>query len=169
MKATAFLLAARWKSYGILDRYGHSADFRLKNPDGRTALLSALQGQDDVKMEYLKLFIRKGSDLADVDQTGYGPIHHCVLFNRANSITRFLLQSGAEIDLVDKSRKTPLWHAVNLGMNDMVRCLLLNGAWFGPLRPPSSQGLWKKDLEELLEDKQKERLEVIKENIQVAT
>lgn len=130
----------------------------MRDKEGRTVLLNALWGTEEIGTAILQLLIKNGADVNAVDNTGQGPLHYCACFNRSIQTARLLLKAGAGISEADSSSSSPLWYAVKNANNyKLVEFLLEKGATFRSRRRPTKKGIEKKRIDALLDKKEKER------------
>lgn len=82
-------------------------------------------GQEDI----VRILLSKHADPNICSQNGYSvyPLH-TALSGQYNNIAKMLLESGAEVNVVQNSRITPLHLAAQQGNIDMIILLLENGA-----------------------------------------
>lgn len=130
----------------------------MRDKEGRTVLLNALWGTEEIGATVLQLLIKNGADTNAVDNAGQGPLHYCACFNRSIQATRLLLKAGAGINGTDSSSSSPLWYAVKNANNyKLVEFLLEKGATFRSRRRPTKKGIEKKRIDALLDKKEKEK------------
>ena len=88
-----------------------------KDGDGRTALINAVI---ENKLDFVLWLIEEGADINHQDRTGYTPLHFCAQ-EKLENLAVLLLEKGANANVIDIYRNTPLWTAVfnakgNLGI-----------------------------------------------------
>lgn len=158
MKATAVLLGAQFNKVDIINLFVDEVDLNVRDKEGRTVLLNALWGTEEIGITILQSLLKNGADVNAVDNTGQGPLHYCACFNRSIQTTRLLLKAGASINGTDTSSSSPLWYAVKNANNyKLVEFLLEKGATFRSRRRPTKKGIEKKRIDALLDKKEKER------------
>ncbi len=86
-------------------------DVNAYSADGWTPLhlAAAFAGPDSVK-----LLLAAGADVNAVSTTGETPLHYGA--QASDDIVRFLVQSGAKIDVKDKRGRTPVEMALGVGL-----------------------------------------------------
>ncbi|KAI1455835.1 ankyrin repeat-containing domain protein [Annulohypoxylon moriforme] len=126
---TALILATLKKQPAAMEsliRYGASCN--VADRSGLTALhYTATLGFN----MGLNVILNSKFDMSPnvVDNEHFTPLHHAVNGNRANQETvRMLVQAGANIEIEDKHGRTPLMLAAQLGNEELVRGLLIEGA-----------------------------------------
>ena len=111
--ATALMRAAKVSDaaiMGLLLDAGADANLRLRNQT--TALMIAAArgarnaGPESATIEAMKLLLSKGADVNAVNDNGESALHIAV--SRGDGLVRFLAERGAQLDLKDKSGRTPL-------------------------------------------------------------
>jgi protein-tyrosine phosphatase len=106
----------------------------LDQTEGVTPLIGAIKNNQYQLMEVLMLNPRTNLDAYDVK--GYTGLLHLVtrcpdeeLEKKLNLVNiRFILEVGANVNLVSKEGSTPLFYACLFGLNDVVSLLLARGA-----------------------------------------
>ena len=73
----------------------------------------------------LTICTTRGSKLTALNKQQHTPLHLAV---HHVDCCAFLLEKGALIDARDAEGKTPLYHAVSVGLEDSIRLLVLKGA-----------------------------------------
>lgn len=79
----------------------------------------------------LRLLLDGGGDPNSVDDNSFTPIHHVVNGCSDQSLINMLAETGANLDVKDRSGRTPLMLAAQLGKYELVVCLLDAGADVG--------------------------------------
>lgn len=74
-----------------------------------------------------KKILNSGFDVNHKDRSGFSPIFSCTLPQHSKAL-RFLIASGANLNMIGPSGNTPLHYAVERGCMEIVLILLLNGA-----------------------------------------
>jgi ankyrin repeat protein len=157
LKATTLLLAAQFNKVDIIALYAKDNELNVRGNEGRTVLLNALWGVEEIGQPTLQLLIENGADVNALDNAGQGPLHYCASFNRSTEAVRLLLKSGAMMNEVDDSGSTPLWYAVKNANNyKLVELLLKKGATFRTRPRPTKKGVEKKRIDALLDKKEGE-------------
>ena len=111
------------------------ADVNGRSPDGSTALLAAVQGNQPGTV---RLLLENGADANLRDKEGYSPLLTASLY-AGNDVVRLLLEHGARLeDKADRSRPnsdadledpyTPLVYLIMKGQIENIRRLLDAGA-----------------------------------------
>lgn len=113
------------------------ADVSFKHRDGKTALQLFLQSEFAPEPEYnenlvfiMKLFVNKGADIFSADDDGNTLLHLATRENDLDMVD-YLLDQGANADIVSNSDETPLHYAMfwdNKKYLKVVQLLLENSA-----------------------------------------
>ena len=110
----------------LLVQYG--ADVNIRTADGTTPLFYAARYSHHLVVDIL---LRAGADVDQGDQTGWKAIHGAMacrseIFRETVSL---LLSYGADIDVEDDRRNSPLFYAVRLGYGpEAIEFVLAKGA-----------------------------------------
>lgn len=75
-----------------------------------------------------KIFRASDQDLATQNNSGSTPLMSAVIWNNRKAVTLLLARDVQQINTVDKHDRTPLHYAAGLGLSDITRILLENGA-----------------------------------------
>lgn len=76
-------------------------------------------------IEAAKLLLENGANPNVKDDLGWAPLHHAVLRKVANdNIIRILIEYGAQVNVVDLHKRTPLHRAAEFGHIKTVKLLL---------------------------------------------
>jgi ankyrin repeat protein len=157
LKATALLLAARFNKIDIIHLYVKNVELTVTDNEGRTVLLNALWGIEEIGGPILQLLIENGADVNANDNGRQGPLHYCACFNRSVEITRLLLKNGAAVNEADASGSTPLWYAVKNANNcKLVELLIKKGGTFRAKPRPTKKGGYRKKIDPMLDAKEAE-------------
>ncbi|QYS97478.1 ANK_REP_REGION domain-containing protein [Trichoderma simmonsii] len=79
----------------------------------------------------LRLLLDGGGDPNSVDDNSFTPIHHVVNGYSDQSLINMLAEAGANLDVKDRSGRSPLMLAAQIGKYELVVCLLDAGADVG--------------------------------------
>jgi len=157
LEATALLLAARFNKIDIIHLCAKNAELTVRDNEGRTVLLNALWGIEEIGGPILQLLIENGADVNATDNERQGPLHYCACFNRSVEITQLLLKNGAAVNEADASGSTPLWYAVKNANNyKLVGLLIKNGGTFRTKPRPTKKGGYRKKIDAMLDAKEAE-------------
>ena len=126
-------------------------DPNLKDGKGRTRL-HKLCCSYSVTVNEMRQALKDGADVNAVDNWGDTPLHYLAL-GRSNDIKgeliRVLIEAGADVDVRNYRKMTPLFKAVDDGNVDHVRALLQAGANVNVRDKggdtPLHQATWKRD------------------------
>jgi ankyrin repeat protein len=111
--ATALMRAAKVSDatiIGLLLDAGADANLRLRNQTTALMMASARGGRnagpESSTIEAMRLLLAKGADVNAVNENGESALHIAV--GRGDGVVRVLAEHGAQLDLKDKSGRTPL-------------------------------------------------------------
>lgn len=108
----------------ILSEFGIDAT----DGDGRTTLINAVI---ENRLDFVVWLVENGANVNVQDRNGFSALHFTGQ-NRLVEISKFLLESGADPDLVDAHGNPPLWTAVfNSKMPDDDQGVVVNLMKFG--------------------------------------
>ncbi len=98
------------------------------NRNGTAVHVAASQGS----LEILKLMAEKQPDLFSMvihtqDSLGMTPLHRAAMFDHVD-VCEFLISQGADIDALDKEKRTPLLMSASRNCVKMICYLLINDA-----------------------------------------
>jgi ankyrin repeat protein len=155
LKATALLLAARLNKIDIIHQYAKNVELTVRDNEGRTVLLNALWGIEEIGGPILQLLIKNGADVNARDNKKQVPLHYCACYNRSVEITQLLLTNGASINEADASGNTPLWYAVNNANNyKLVELLIEKGGTFRTKPRPTRICINRRKIDAMLDTKE---------------
>lgn len=127
----------------------------MRDNEGRTVLLNALLGSEEIGVPILQLLIENGADVNANDNKRQGPLHYCACFNRSVEVARLLLKNGAAINEADASGSTPLWYAVkNANGDKLVELLIKKGGTFRTKPRPTRICSYRKKIDAILDAKE---------------
>ncbi|WP_196885133.1 ankyrin repeat domain-containing protein [Aureivirga sp. CE67] len=123
---TAFQIAVVTDSVGFIDvLLKHGADINYVNSNGATALY--LAASNNISEEMLQLLLENKADYNFQTSLGNSPLH--IAANHGDTkFCEMLLSSGANIDIENESKGTPLLYAVWNKKIDTAKILLEKGA-----------------------------------------
>lgn len=75
----------------------------------------------------LKRLLDAGADINAVDNSGKGALH-CAAAVGSKNVIQFLLSKNAQVNLPDKNKETPIFHAIRHGKEKATEALLDHGA-----------------------------------------
>ena len=93
--------------------------------DYRTPLQVAIENDD---FEMMRILFRGGADFNHVDYANSTPLHNSVQYDFGIDVTEVLISCGANLDVINKSDKTPLNYAMHLEDSRLIKLLVENGA-----------------------------------------
>ena len=107
-----------------------AARYAILNPPKRTRALTPLhRAINESQGVLVPLFLRLGSDINDTDSDGRPLLHKATRHARwAPKLCRDLVSAGASLNTLDEKGRTPLHHAVVLGLHETAKYYLKNGA-----------------------------------------
>jgi uncharacterized protein len=115
--STALMRAARAGDFAVMKLLlQKGADPKLTTKDGNTALMLAAgigyrdkstKGTESDALEAVKLAITAGLDITQANTRGETPLHGAA-FRGADTIVQFLVDKGADLNLISKQGFTPL-------------------------------------------------------------
>ena len=107
----------------------HGADLTSTNRYGGTALIPAAERGH---VETVRTLIQAGTDLDHINNLGWTALLEAIILAdggpRHTEIVKLLVDAGADVNLADKERITPLQHARQRGYSAMVTILEHAGA-----------------------------------------
>ncbi len=109
---------------GLVGVHAGSMDIDRKDPDGTTALMWAVRGDD---LAAVRALLRAGTSVDDANVNGVTALQLACANGNATLIEA-LLKAGADIEKPDGAGETPLMTAVRSGEVAAVRLLLSRGA-----------------------------------------
>lgn len=120
-------LAACARNMDVLDSLlNNGGDPDQRGGKGHTALIASAR-HNDVRM--IARLLDAGADPNLQDDYGWTALHHTMTAEYVHlDAMRLLISRGAEVNAVDKRRRTPLHRAAMFGHIDAARILLDNGA-----------------------------------------
>lgn len=122
---TALHLAAIQDEYLTRDVLGHGFDINIRNLNGETSLMCAINAEN---IETVTLLLKSHADVNAVDDRQATGLHLAALADKSGSITQLLLRRNADTGLVDGIGLTPLFVAAFNGNDAVTRQLLKHGA-----------------------------------------
>lgn len=111
------------------DRSKYLGDYHIKANFSLERLLDDAIVTSNV--DALKKAIDNGADVNATIKAGRAALHEAALYHDNNEITSFLIERGADVNIRDLERKTPLDLAVWQGHLKVVDCLIKHGAVLG--------------------------------------
>lgn len=122
---TALHLAAMQDDYLTRNVLGHGFDINVRNLDGETPLMSAVNVEN---IETVALLLKRHADVNAVDDKQQTCLHLAASKDKSGSITQLLLRRNADTELMDEVGLTPLLVAAFNGNDVVTRQLLKHGA-----------------------------------------
>lgn len=104
-------------------------DPHISDNEGRTPL-----NVPKLKIESARLFLASGININSQDKHGKTPLHYAASTQGNDKLIQYLLEHGAEVDIIDDKEETPLFYAMrNIGDDGHVsyqgiKVLLEHGA-----------------------------------------
>jgi ankyrin repeat protein len=133
--ATAFFLAAKGTDFELMKVLAAAgADAKIPSADGTTPLMVAaglgmwyvgedagsLPGQEDEVLEAVKLCVKLGNGVNDVNLAGETPMHGAA-FRGVNPVVEFLVSEGAQLEPRDSRGWTPYTIANGITHGDVFK------------------------------------------------
>ncbi|OQS05671.1 ankyrin-1-like [Thraustotheca clavata] len=129
--ATPLMLAASEGNKDVVDLLIESGcNLNLLDKDHRSALICALDDEDEAQVAIAKILIDRGADVNETNMNGYTALHLAVQLGELDLI-KCLLNAHANIEATtapDYGRDTPLTLAVDSGRTDIALYLLEAGS-----------------------------------------
>jgi ankyrin repeat protein len=122
---TALHLAATQDEYLTRDVLGHGFDINIRNLDGETPLMCAVNAEN---IQTVTLLLKNHAEVNAEDHKQRTCLHLAALKDKSGSITQLLLRRNADTELVDEIGLTPLFVAAFNGNDAVTRQLLKHGA-----------------------------------------
>ncbi|KAL6702197.1 ankyrin repeat-containing domain protein [Trichoderma pleuroticola] len=120
---TLATLKKNWAAIQILIRHGASCN--ITDMRGLRAIHHAARLGFD---EGLSMLLRGGADPKATDHEYFTAVHHAINGGNADSgLVKILKEAGSELEAPDRSGRTPLMLAAQLGRDELVACLLSAG------------------------------------------
>jgi ankyrin repeat protein len=80
------------------------------------------------ELSFSKMLVDKGANVDDTDDDGNTLLQHCTLNRMENAALFLIREARANINLLNQFNESALHTACEIGLVDLVECLLLNGA-----------------------------------------
>jgi ankyrin repeat protein len=122
---TALHLAATQDEYLTRHVVGHGFDIDIRNLDGETPLMCAVNAEN---IETVTLLLKNHAEVNAVDDKQRTCLHLAALKDKSGSITQLLLRRNPDTELVDEIGLTPLFVAAFNGNDAVAHQLLKHGA-----------------------------------------
>jgi serine/threonine-protein phosphatase 6 regulatory ankyrin repeat subunit A len=122
---TALHLAATQDEYLTRHVLGHGFDINIRNLDGETPLMCAVNLEN---IGTVTLLLKNHADVNAVNDKQETCLHLAASKDKSGSITQLLLRRNADTELVDGIGLTPLFVAAFNGNDVVIRKLLKHGA-----------------------------------------
>ena len=129
---TALHLAAMQNESLTGDVLEHGFDINIRNIDGQTPLMSAVNAEN---INTVALLLKHHADVNAVNDKQETCLHLAALKDKSGSITELLLSRNADTEMVDDIGMTPLFVAAFNGNDVVSRQLLRKGAKHQAIEP----------------------------------
>ncbi|OQR93089.1 type I inositol triphosphate receptor [Achlya hypogyna] len=129
--ATPLMLAVTEGHAAVVDLLvAHPVDLDVVDSEHRTALVCALDDEDDAHVDLATQLVAAGADVNIANLNGYSALHLAIQLGSLE-LARQLLEVGAAMEATtapDYGRDTPLTLALDLERNDIAHFLIASGA-----------------------------------------
>jgi ankyrin repeat protein len=129
---TAIHLAAMQDEYLTREVLGHGFDINIRNLDGETPLMCAVNVEN---IETVRFLLKNHADVNAVNDKQETCLHRAASKDKSGSITQLLLRRNADTELVDGIGLTPLLAAAFNGNDVVTRHLLEHGSKYQACEP----------------------------------